>query len=87
MDSSANHHTTFRCGFQGANHQRTHWREDQRSIEFIGRHLVGATCPDRPQLAGESLRSFVSRAGEGVNTLPLIDGDLGDDMSRTWAMM
>ena len=49
-------------------------------IEFLRRRLVRAAGPDGAEPPGEVLGLCVAGAGEGIDALALMDGDLRDDM-------
>jgi hypothetical protein len=57
MDTGADNATTFA---HRRGHPRADQRIDDRTIEFLGRHLVGSTGPTCAELAGEALPRVVA---------------------------
>ena len=55
-------------------------REDDRRVERLRRRLVRAAGPFRAELAREILRRAIAGPGEGIDALPLVAGDLRDDV-------
>ena len=80
MDAAAHHASAFLHCTQGGRHERADRRENDGGIERFRRHLIGAAGPHRAERAREILRSFISGAGECVDTPPLPGGDLCQDV-------
>ena len=56
--------------------------EDDRGVEWLGRRLVAASRPGRPEAPGELLGALVAGAREREHLASLEDGDLADHVRR-----
>ena len=81
MNAPTDDDRPFGRGPQGRWYQRSDGSEDHRRIKRLRRDLIEAR-PDGAEAPGEALSLVVSGSGEGIDSLPLVSGNLGNDVSR-----
>src|ERR1700722_10828875 len=83
MDARADDATALTDRFQGQGYQVADGRIDDRGIERLPRHLVGAARPGRAQAPGEGLAACISGARESEDRPPLPLRHLRHDVTRS----
>ncbi len=82
MNPGAHDPTALANSLQRQGNKITDRRKDDRSIEWLWRHLFRAARPGRAQRPGKRLDGNISRPGEGKYASPLVPRYLRQNMSR-----
>jgi hypothetical protein len=80
VDAAADDPPTLLHCLERQRNKGAHRCKDDGGVERLGRHLVGAAGPDRPQRPRKCLRRRVVAAGEGIDATTLPGRDLSKDV-------
>ena len=80
MDAATDHAPAFLYRLKREGNERAYGRENNRGIEWLGRHFVRATGPDRAERFCKYLRRLIAHTGECVDAATLPGSDLDQNV-------